>query len=405
MALMLKSEKFEIFDVSEIEVKGKLAFERSDETIIPRNEDEAFIREFIAERGYGKIGSVKICQWPNLKDWIFIVWGVHEMQRQYWVRSEFLNGKIEPPDCIEPDREKDQVTENESYFIGLPTERYAEETCYKRASSEQNDGWMSSNPNLENCLSLSGVKRIDDFIDIYTDFSKMNGCWIGPRESCGISVAATEQFDDIKDEDDYTQSVEKIEVKASYDGTATIDSDGDIHANADVRAEYTDANGNERTMSFSEGLIWMETLREKQIKDGKEEGENGAVKQKYKTVRMSRKRTVDLELWSDAKFEGSEGNERKWRMVSGIVVIYITVVYRSVSDTSETEEKRKQLVVKTKTEGGKQIIGDDVREIVKANLPKPKNGGEMTRLTVNVGEVGWMADIEWNTRIEDDNNV
>ena len=119
MALMLKSEMFEVFDVSEIKVEGKLAFERSDETIIPRNEDEAFIREFIAERGYGMIGSNKICQWPNLKDWIFIVWGVHEMQRQYWVRSEFLNGKIEPPDCMEPDQEKDQVTENESYFIGL----------------------------------------------------------------------------------------------------------------------------------------------------------------------------------------------------------------------------------------------------------------------------------------------
>ena len=406
MALILESEKFEILDVSEIKVEKKLAFERNEESVIPRNEDEAFIREFIRERGGAKIGSDKICQWPSLTDWISIVRGVYDQQRSYWVRMEILKGKSSPPDYIEPDPERDQVTEDESYFMTFaPIERYVEETCYKLASKEQNYDWKASNPVKENCLSLSGVKRIDDFIDIYTDFSKMNGLWISPTKGCNISMSATAEFDDIKDDDDDTQSVKSITAEASYNGTATIENDGTICPNGDLRATYKDANGNERTMSLSNTMIWYETLEEKQIKDGKEKNENGGVKQKYKTVRIKDKRTMDVELWSDKPYDAGHGIEREWKMISAAVEVYIDVTYKSLDDKNESETKRKQLIVKTEVDGRKQKIGSIVRNIVKECLPKSKKGGEMTSLKVKIGQIGWIADIEWNTRIEEDDNV
>lgn len=402
MALILESEKFEIFDVSEIKVEKKLAFERNEESVIPRNEDEAFIREFIRERGGAKIGSDKICQWPSLTDWIRIVWGVYHLQGAYWIKTELLKGRSSPPDYVEPDPERDQVTEDESYFMTYaPIERYVEETCYKCASGEKDGDWKFSNPVKENCLSLSGVKRIDDFIDIYTDFSKMNGRWTGPREGCNISVSATAEFDDIKDDDDDKQSVKSITAEASYNGTATIEDDGDMYPNGDIIATYQNANGNERTMNFTHSLIWYETLKEKRIKDGKEEDENGGVKQKYRTVRIKDKRTTDVELWTETQYDAGNGNLRDWKMISAAVNVVISVVYQSFSDVSAYERKTKELVVKTKVDGRKQIIGDYVRNIVKEHLPTSKKGGQMTELRVTIGQIGWMADIEWNNRISE----
>jgi hypothetical protein len=92
-------------------------------------------------------------------------------------------------------------------------------------------------------------------------------------------------------------------------------------------------------------------------------------------------------------------------MISAAVEVYIEVTYRSLDDKNESETKRKQLIVKTEVEGRKQKIGSTVRNIVKECLPKSKKGGEMTYLKVQIGQIGWIADIEWNTRIEENDNA
>lgn len=398
MSLKLKSEIFKIFDVSEIKVEGKLAFERSDETIIPRNEDEAFIREFIAERDFGAIGSNKICQWPNLRDWKSIAWAVSDMQHFMWVRTEYLEGKATLPPVMEPDPERDQVTETESYFTGNPLTRLATETSYKYESGKQNVAWKFPDAYLGEHLSMSGVKRIDDFIAIYNDFSKMNGVWATPEYSCLMSVRGKQEFDDIKDDDDYKQSVQSITVTASYDGKAII-TDGDIGPESNIIGEYTDANGNERSMQFSPSLIWYETLGHKTIKDGKEKvDEYGNEKQKYKTVSVKRKRTVDVNLGSNANYSG----DKTWKMVSAAAEVRIEVTYTDF-ENDKSETLRKQLVVKSKIQERWQIINEETRAIIKEMVPKTRIGGVMTGLRVTLGSIGWMIDVDWNTRIEADN--
>ena len=401
MGLILESEKFEIFDVSNVKVEEKLALERKAENLVPRNEDESFIREFIAERGFGRIGSDKISQWARRVDWNAIAWAVSDMQHSSWIKTEYIESPDKMPDVVEPDPERDQVTDNESLFMGFyPIRRYSEKVCYEYEPGKQNPVWKFPDAYLKNGLPACGAKKLDEFIQIYTDFSKMNAIWVGPRGDMAISATATATFDDVMDEDKNTQSVKEISVTARIDSAKANMVDGSFVVSQELTATYNDANGNEMRYSFDPITIWRKRINyEKEIKDGKDS--DG--KQKYKKVTLKEESKVDLTLdYGDMKYEEG-GYEKEWALKASIWMVQIDVSYHNF-ETGKGSQKKAQFIVKTKVDGKKVITGEDIRVALSERIPAA-NDGLMTGMSMELYTFGSAGDIAWNNRIKEESNV
>lgn len=396
MSLVLKSENFKIFDVSGIKVEGRLAFEKNANNLVPRNEDEAFIKEFIRERGGSKIGGKKIKLWGSSEDWNSILWDIDSMHRYGWVKVEILKGKEELPDIVRPDPEKDQVDENYSYFTGYYSiERYIEDTVYKNKIDEHDEVWELP-PMKDKTENKSGrIKKLEEFAAIYKDFSKMRGLWLQPKNKLKLSFSCSLRFDDIKDDSEYEQSVEKISAETTHSTEGYME-DGSLTLYDSPEVKYEDANGNERTHCFAGTIIYLEEHSyEKRIKDGKDS--DGRLK--YKEVNTERRVAVDIEMdATDMKFLTDDGEELEWELKAAIFMATLEVRHHDF-ESNKGYTSRKDFIVKADVQGMKIKVGENFRNKIMSEIPAM--GGSRTRLSIQVFTFAWMGDIKWNMQIDD----
>lgn len=391
MSLTVTSENFKIFDVSGITVEKKLAFTKEAGNLVPRNEDEAFIKEFIRERGGAKIGGKKIIHWGSAEEWREILWGIDDLHRRGWIKDDILKGREELPDIIEPDPEKDQVEGNNSYFKGYySVDRYVDNTVYK----EHDDAWeMQSMSNRTDNFSAR-VKKLDEFIAIYKDLSKMNGLWVQPVNGLEITMSCKAKLDDIRDDDRYSQSVQTVNVALNH-STAAHMKEGSLTLDSRAAVEYADANGDNQIYIFSDNCIWRVRNRYGvEIKDGKDE--DGALM--YKKVDMNEEIKVDIEMNSEGTYNTIEDEKLGWELKAAIFLVEITVNYHDYAN-NKSSMAIKQFIVKADVNAKKVIAGDNIRQKLEGKIPKLD--GVMTSMVMNLHTVAWMGDIEWNMRIDD----
>ena len=391
MSLVLASEDFKIFDVSGIKVEKRLSFEKEAKNLVPRNEDEAFIKEFIRERGYAKIGAEKIISWSSAAEWNEILWNIDWMHRGGWIKDEILKGKETLPDIVEPDPDEDQVEGNESYFKGFyPLERYIEKTVYD--TDNQDEAWELPSISAKE-KNLSGrIKKLDEFAAIYEDFSKMNGLWVAPIEGLSISMSCDAKIDHIKDENKDSQSIESVNVSMKH-STKGVMEEGSVTLYNTAKTTYTDPNGDERTYSFSDNCIWRKTHNKVEIKNGRDSEGNLQYKEADRKSEVKMDFVIDA---TDQKYTTEEGQELEWDLKAAIWFVEIHVRYHNF-ETEEGEEFRHQFIVKADLDGKKIIAGDSIRKKLEEKIPK--GNGVMTRMEMNLRTFGWMADIKWNMRI------
>lgn len=393
MSLSLTKENFTIFDVSGIKVEKRLAFEKNANNLVPRNEDEAFIKEFIRERDGARIGPKKIMLWGARSDWNQILWEIEVLHHLGWVKDEILKGHEDLPDIVEPDHEKDQVEGNESWFSGFYSlDRYIEKTVYD--TDNQDGAWElpSMSAKEEN---LSGrIKKLDEFAAIYEDFSKMNGLWVSPIKGLNLSLSCDAVLGIIKDEDKDTQSIKSVNVSLEHSTGAVIEG-GSLTLNNEAKINYTDPNGKEQTYTFSDNCIWEKIHNRVKIKNGRDDKGN----LKYQEVDRKSEIKVDIEMdATGSMYETKEGEKLEWDLKAAIFMAEIDVTYHDY-DTNKGSAARMQFIVKADVEGKKIIAGENIRKKLEGKIPMLV--GTMTKMSVRLYTFAWLADIKWNMRIDD----
>lgn len=395
MSLVLKEENFKIFDVSGIKVKKKLAFEKNEKNLVARNEDEAFIKEFIRERDGAKIGPQKIMLWGSALDWSRILWEIDTLHRCGWVKNDILKGREVLPDIVKPDPIKDQVEDDATHFSGFYSlDRYIEKTVYE--TTKHDEAWELPSMGTRTGNLSGRIKKLDEFTAIYRDFSKMNGMWLQPKEGLKLSMSCSARLDDIKDDDEYNQSVDTISISLEHSTDATVDQ-GSLTIENPAKTEYKDANENIKTYQFSETCIWKkENHYQVKIKDGKDS--EGTLK--YKEVKTESEIVVDVKMdTTNMMYETIEGEELQWDLKAAIFMVHVDVMYHDY-ETGKGSTAYREFIVKADVQDKNVIAGESIRNKLRGEIPELK--GKMTSMQMHLSVFGWLGDIKWNMKIEEE---
>ncbi|MBE6396481.1 MAG: hypothetical protein E7046_05715 [Lentisphaerae bacterium] len=395
MAVKLIKEEFNWLDVSNIKIENRLAVgggEDSPRELIARSEDEAFIRQFVIDRHGAKYGAQRAYCWAEKGVWINALIDIGVLQQGIWIKKEIKENDKLVPDIVCPDPEKDQVDDYMAVFgYGEHFYRYLESLVYKE--DWEIDLWIIENVQK----SIINAKRADVLGMIYKDLAKMNIAALGPKDGFYVNAKAEVFVDCIKNVDFEHQ--EKVGISIESDAKLKFyKNQGVIQTDDKMEEKFTHPDGDVRSYAINPTLILNVSGGSKELKDGRD-GESGPIV--YKEEQIYTRQEVDIEIdFSGFTYVDGCNKELAIAILAAFVFVEAEVAYYN-EETGAMRGYSSEFVVKATTEKNIIRIGDEVRSLVEKLLPKYE--GELNKKRIQICEIGFIADVSWNTRLDDEN--